>query len=79
MERQNLLLDRFEYQRHGKEPGFILIFNQENFTYSSARKGSRRDVNEIILCLQRFGYNIDSNNVLTDYSRDQINDKLKEG
>ncbi|KAG5899360.1 hypothetical protein JTB14_036849 [Gonioctena quinquepunctata] len=79
-ERKHFALDTLEYQRKGDEPGLILIFNQENFLDPDVkqRRGSRRDVNEIVICFQRQGFNIDEENILTDCGREIILAKLKE-
>ncbi|CAH1998644.1 unnamed protein product [Acanthoscelides obtectus] len=79
-ERTHFYTEKLEYPRHGTEPGFIFIFNQETFSERCKnRPGSTRDVNEIILCLQRLGFNIDRNkNILTDGGTEEIVAKLKE-
>ncbi|CAH1179716.1 unnamed protein product [Phaedon cochleariae] len=80
-ERQNLAIDeKFEYKRDGNEPGLVIIFNHENFESPDLkpRRGSRRDVNEIITCKQRQGINISEDNILTDATTKEISDKLKQ-
>ncbi|CAG9824540.1 unnamed protein product [Phaedon cochleariae] len=80
-ERQNLTIDeKFEYKRDGNEPGLVIIFNHENFESPDLkpRRGSRRDVNEIITCKQRQGINISEDNILTDATTKEISDKLKQ-
>ncbi|KAJ3660337.1 hypothetical protein Zmor_004789 [Zophobas morio] len=76
-ERHQLPLAPFEYQRSGTEPGLVLIFNQEAFDDKSYRLGSRRDVNEIINCVSRLGFNINDKCIFTDYTRDQILETVK--
>ncbi|XP_066255947.1 caspase-6-like [Euwallacea similis] len=70
-------VDKFEYDRQGSDPGRIIIFNQEFGDDSTLkREGSRRDVNEIILCFQRLGFNIFEEDVLVDKTEDEILGKL---
>ena len=76
-ERHQLPLAPFEYQRSGTEPGLVLIFNQEAFDDKSYRRGSRRDVNEIINCVSRLGFNINDKCIFTDYTRDEILETVK--
>lgn len=78
-ERHHLQLDKFEYSRHGNDPGLVLIFNQENCPNFKPRSGTRRDVNEITICMQRLGYNIQKENVITDGTTSEILNKLKQG
>ncbi|KAK9882056.1 hypothetical protein WA026_018906 [Henosepilachna vigintioctopunctata] len=87
-EKFGYLLDKFEYSRKGKEPGLLIIFNQVHFNSqsSSVRRGSCRDVNEIILCFSRLGFNIESKYIFTDLTKAEIfesinsvlNENLKE-
>ncbi|CAH1372229.1 unnamed protein product [Tenebrio molitor] len=72
VEREEFLLTKFEYPRNGKDPGLVLIFNQECFEDKKYRLGSRRDVNELITCMSRIGFNIHENHIFTDYTRDKI-------
>ncbi|VEN36778.1 unnamed protein product [Callosobruchus maculatus] len=78
-ERTHFYTEKLEYPRHGDEPGFIFIFNQEKSDHRPEKRlGSTRDVNEIVLCMQRLGYNIERNsNILTDGGTDDVMDKLK--
>ncbi|XP_066148219.1 caspase-7-like [Euwallacea fornicatus] len=78
-EREHLLpLDNFEYNRKGSEPGRVIIFNQEfGDDHVMIREGSRRDVNEIIMCFQRLGFNMSADDVLLDSTAKQITHKLK--
>lgn len=70
----------WEYNRNGTNPGLILIFNFINKSDGSAKRvGTNRDVNEIILCLQRQGYNIERSNIINDGTTTQIEEKLDEG
>lgn len=66
------MLSPFEYQRKGNDPGLVLIFNQESFSDKPYRLGSRRDVNEIINCMSRLGFNINEKYIFTDYTREEI-------
>ncbi|KAJ8919924.1 hypothetical protein NQ315_006453, partial [Exocentrus adspersus] len=68
--------ERFEYPRTGSDPGQILIFNQERFTYKPERKGSTRDVNEIIQSFQRLGYNVEKKDILNDGTTADVKQKL---
>ncbi|CAH1108430.1 unnamed protein product [Psylliodes chrysocephalus] len=81
VERRNLRTDDvFEYKRNGDDPGLILIFNQETYEDETlgTRKGSRRDVNEIAVCFQRLGFNIDEHHhIMTDFKTAQIKETLK--
>ncbi|KAJ8948356.1 hypothetical protein NQ318_019341 [Aromia moschata] len=70
--------DKFEYHRNGNDQGLVLIFNQENIPGCKVRRGSRRDVNEIVECLQRQGFNIDDDCIMTDGTAKEITAKLKE-
>lgn len=79
VERKHFLADKFEYPRNGNDPGLVLIFNQENFEYEKDRVGTRRDVNELVECLQRQGFNFGQNNIMHNASADEIKAKLKEG
>lgn len=78
VERKHLLTDVFEYPRTGNDPGLVLIFNQENFDSQKDRVGTRRDVNELLICLQRQGFNIGKDNVMHNAQPDEIKAKLKE-
>lgn len=78
-ERHNLQLDKFEYPRNGNDPGYVMIFNQENCDgFKKSRTGTRRDVNEIIICMQRLGFNIKEDNIITDATTYEIQQKLDE-
>ncbi|XP_074034882.1 caspase-7 [Leptinotarsa decemlineata] len=79
-ERKHLPIDKFEYPRNGHEPGLILIFNQEKFNdpESKRRTGSRRDVNEIVICFQRQGFNVDPENIMTDFTVEEVRNKMSE-
>nr|XP_023021485.1 caspase-3-like [Leptinotarsa decemlineata] len=79
-ERKHLPIDKFEYPRNGHEPGLILIFNQEKFNDpdSKRRTGSRRDVNEIVICFQRQGFNVDPENIMTDFTVEEVRNKMSE-
>nr|CAH7751994.1 unnamed protein product [Callosobruchus chinensis] len=78
-ERSHFYTEKLEYPRDGDEPGFIFIFNQESSKYRpEKRRGSTRDVNEIVLCMQRLGYNIErNNNILTDGGTVEVKTKLE--
>ncbi|XP_044269704.1 caspase-6-like [Tribolium madens] len=76
VERQELLLSPFEYQRMGEDPGLVLIFNQELFEDQPYRLGSRKDVNEIITTMSRLGFNIHDENIFNNLTRDQILDTV---
>lgn len=80
-ERTHFNLDYFEYPRLGTDPGKVLIFNHETYDDPglSPRPGTRRDVNEIILSLQRTGFNIHEDDVMTDLTEKQVMDKLTNG
>lgn len=71
-ENKNFYQDELEYPRNGTEPGLVLIFNQENFSSKDRRFGSVRDVNEIMLCFSRLGFNIREEHIFSDYTRDEI-------
>ncbi|XP_060520241.1 caspase-6-like [Cylas formicarius] len=79
-ERAHFSLDDLEYPRNGIEPGKVLIFNQEVFEDSELdyRRGSVRDVNELIICMQRLGFNIEKGDICTDYTAEGIFKKLDE-
>lgn len=70
--------DEFEYDRSGSNQGLVVIFNQRRFQKSNLqdRQGTNRDVNEIVQCLGRLGYNIDKENVFEDLTREEILDVL---
>ncbi|CAH0546108.1 unnamed protein product [Brassicogethes aeneus] len=68
---------KLSYPRDKNDPGKIIIINYE-FADKEPRIGSRRDVNEMILCLQRQGYNIYENDILTDKSKEYVLDYLEE-
>jgi hypothetical protein len=55
----------------------VLIFNQEWFEEINYRLGSRRDVNELITCMSRIGFNIHENHIFTNYTKDDILDSIK--
>ncbi|KAL1517926.1 hypothetical protein ABEB36_001625 [Hypothenemus hampei] len=76
VERTHLNLEDLEYNRDRPDPGRIIIFNQEYFDTNSQRMGSRRDVNEIIMCFQRLGFNIDEKDVQSDLTVKGITDKI---
>lgn len=78
-ERHNFILDEWEYSRSGTDPGLVLIFNIENAVNQKQRRGTRRDVNEIIICVQRLGFNINKKNIIHDGTTVEINKKLEEG
>ncbi|XP_028132548.2 caspase-7 [Diabrotica virgifera virgifera] len=79
VERKHLRTDRFEYERKGDDPGYIIIFNQETFYDKElgTRRGTRRDVNELTTCLQRLGFNIDKENILTDKTTEEVEQVLE--
>lgn len=79
-ERRHLKYDKkWEYPREGTEPGTLLIFYQETFKDDShdKRNGGRRDVNEIIICFQRLGFNITEENICCNFTKAEILDKLE--
>lgn len=78
-ERKHLRVENFEYSREGSDPGLVMIFNQEKFQNWKERAGSTRDTNEIILCLQRHGYNICADDIRTNYTTQKIKYQLNEG
>lgn len=71
--------DASEYPRDGNDPGLVLIFNQECFAYEEDRIGTRRDVNELVICLQRQGFNIGKDSIMHNGTANDIKEKLKEG
>ncbi|XP_044754330.1 caspase-6-like [Coccinella septempunctata] len=71
-ERTTYILDKFEYPRKGREPGLLIIFNQVHFNNEKTRTGSYKDVNEIILCFSRLGFNIRSKHVFTDLTKSEM-------
>lgn len=79
VERKHFKTDKFEYSRSGDEAGLVFIINQEYFLDRELeqRRGSRRDVNEIIICFQRLGFNIDQKNILPDAKTEVILDTIK--
>lgn len=80
VEQQRELNDDLEYVRDKREPGLILIFNQQNFTDESLeRRGSDRDVQELIVSFGRIGYNIEEHNIFNNSTRKDIMSKLNEG
>ncbi|KAL3285177.1 hypothetical protein HHI36_019296 [Cryptolaemus montrouzieri] len=67
------LEDPLEYRREGSEPGLVLVFNQETFDNGSpTRDGSLKDVEDIVTCLTRLGFNISSKHIFTDLTKDEI-------
>lgn len=70
--------DDYEYPRTGTDPGLVVIFNHERFDYLDLRKGSRRDVNELIQAFGRVGYNIERKHIHNDLTRKEIMNVLKE-
>ncbi|KAF5290290.1 hypothetical protein FQR65_LT11624 [Abscondita terminalis] len=60
-----------DYERLGKEPGLLVIFNQRTFN-EEIRHGSNRDVNELILTFGRLGFNVDTEYIFTDLSKDEL-------
>lgn len=73
------LYDDYEYPRTGSDPGLVVIFNHERFDAPvDFRKGSRRDVNELIQALGRIGYNIEKKHIHNDLTRKRIICVLKE-
>lgn len=80
VERQTEITDDFEYIRDRREPGLILIFNQDNFQdFKLNRKGSKKDVYELIVAFSRIGYNIEQDNIFNNYTRKDILEVLKKG
>lgn len=79
VEKPSDLKDDYEYPRNGTDPGLVVIFNHESFLDSSVqfRKGSRRDVNELIQSFGRVGYNIEKNYIHNDLTRKEILKVLK--
>ncbi|XP_045462090.1 caspase-6-like [Harmonia axyridis] len=71
-ENTTYLLDKFEYPRNGKEPGLVIIFNQVHFNNEKTRIGSYKDVNEIVLCFSRLGFNIRSKYIFTDLTKAEL-------
>ncbi|KAL3285179.1 hypothetical protein HHI36_019298 [Cryptolaemus montrouzieri] len=73
-EQPNYLIDKFEYPRKGKEPGLVIIFNQVHFLDEDTkpRYGSYKDVNEIVICFSRLGFNVRSKYIYTDLTRTEM-------
>lgn len=71
---RKLKIHNLEYERNGSEPGRILIFHHETFADSDIKKrsGSRRDVNEVIICFQRCGFNISEDDIFQDKTTDEV-------
>lgn len=72
MEKPTELQDAYEYPRTGTDPGLVVIFNHERFDNQDLRKGSRRDVNELIQSLGRVGYNIEKKYIHNDLTRKEV-------
>ncbi|KAF5287190.1 hypothetical protein FQA39_LY16009 [Lamprigera yunnana] len=68
----------YEYPRPGKDPGLIVIFNQQKFEKFEERLGTNRDVNELILTLGRLGYNIEEEFIYNDLPKKDVLDKLSD-
>ncbi|CAG9761399.1 unnamed protein product [Ceutorhynchus assimilis] len=79
IEPQNFNLGVFEYERNGSNPGKVIIFNHEFYDDHNikVRRGSRRDVNEILTCFQRLGFNIHEGDLLLDSTVAEIQQKIK--
>lgn len=77
VERENQEIDDNEYPRKGKDAGLVVIFNHEHFNNLDLRKGSRRDVNELIQSFGRVGYNIEKRYIHNDLTRKQVKAELK--
>lgn len=78
IENPNQIEDDYEYPRKGKDPGLVVIFNQESFdTNLDLRKGSRRDVNELIQTFGRVGFNMEKRRIYNDLTREEILEELR--
>lgn len=77
VERNNQEIDNYEYPRNGKDAGLVVIFNHERFDQLDIRKGSRRDVNELVQSFGRIGYNIEKRYIHNDLTRKQVIAELK--
>lgn len=78
---RNYYLDPLEYKRDGDEPGLVLILNQEHFegAVNPTRHGSKKDVEDIITCFGRLGFNINrKDHLFEDLSRDSVLKKFDE-
>ncbi|XP_050309740.1 caspase-1-like [Anthonomus grandis grandis] len=71
-------LDEFEYDRNGNNPGKLIIFNHQVYDNEKIKErfGTKRDVNEIIICFQRLGFNVSEDDVVTDATIEQVRAKL---
>ncbi|KAB0791990.1 hypothetical protein PPYR_13951 [Photinus pyralis] len=69
-----------EYPRTGSDPGLVVIFNQQTFGDDDemARRGTNRDVNELILTFGRLGYNIEERYIYNNLKRFEILEAIKE-
>lgn len=72
VEEFSFLQDSYEYPRTGTDPGLVVIFNHERFDYLDLRKGSRRDVSELVQAFARVGYNIEKKYIYNDLKRKEI-------
>lgn len=77
VERENQEIDDYEYPRSGQDAGLVVIFNHERFNNLDLRKGSRRDVNELVQSFGRVGYNIEKRYIHNDLTRKQVKAELK--
>lgn len=80
IEQPSDLKDKYEYERNGTDAGLVVIFNHERFSNAGVgfRKGSRKDVNELIQSLGRVGYNIKKQYIHNDLTRKEIMKVLTE-
>ncbi|XP_044766269.1 caspase-3-like [Coccinella septempunctata] len=78
-DKREYCLDALEYPRDGDDPGLVLIFNQEHFQGSNeTREGSEKDVQDIITCFGRLGFNIRKNHIFKDCSEKELFQKVDE-
>ncbi|KAK9882055.1 hypothetical protein WA026_018905 [Henosepilachna vigintioctopunctata] len=77
-ENQNFRTDRLEYKRTGSEPGLVIIFNFEEFENTTARPGSSKDVDDIVTCLARLGFNINPKHIFNNLSKDEMLENVSE-
>lgn len=77
VENANQIEDAYEYRRKGQDPGLVVIFNHERFDSLDLRKGSRRDVNELIQSFGRIGFNMEKRHIYNDLTRKEFKGILK--
>ncbi|GJQ67689.1 hypothetical protein Trydic_g16515 [Trypoxylus dichotomus] len=78
VERDDKHPDELEYKRNGSDQGIVIIFNQAHFDNAKEfRKGSTKDVNNIIFTLGRLGFNIDEKYLFSNLTHSQILEKIE--